>query len=258
MEYYVNSAADEARDHPEKTENCCPGRSKVYSLVGVSVGLLCMLQSALNVSLRLKGIGSCNNHINSTTVTLIPFTDTHRLERDRLVNRIRELEASTSHLIEDNNILNDLLRQQINQEVQLQAEIKRLSQVGQTPLSCSPGWRLYMSSCYQLSTEETSWNNANEDCVSKGAHLVILNDEVEKDVLRIFGHTDVWIGLRAQFKLFALMWTWTWVDGTTMPEWMPSVLQPGSCAIASIFDTLSYNGAKCSEQHYWVCEKELK
>lgn len=35
---------------------CCPkGKSKVLIVVGVSFGLMCILQSALNVALRLQG-----------------------------------------------------------------------------------------------------------------------------------------------------------------------------------------------------------
>lgn len=115
--------------------------------------------------------------------------------------------------------------------------------------SCPLQWMPYMSSCYQLSTERESWWHAEEDCVAKGAHLVILNHDGE-EVLMIFkcivyiflnpgcfsttsafnfttipskqefihtlGSSAVWIGLRA--KQEGRLKKWTWVDGSPLTD----------------------------------------
>ncbi|CAJ1063076.1 snaclec crotocetin-like isoform X3 [Xyrichtys novacula] len=53
-EEYVNSAARrKRRDTGRQTKKCCPGGSVVLRLVGVSFGLLCIVQATLNITLRL-------------------------------------------------------------------------------------------------------------------------------------------------------------------------------------------------------------
>ncbi|PWA23759.1 hypothetical protein CCH79_00010798 [Gambusia affinis] len=47
-------------------------------------------------------------------------------------------------------------------------------------LRCPPGWQRFMSSCYQLSAEANTWMYAKQNCESKGAQLMMLNDETEQ------------------------------------------------------------------------------
>ncbi|XP_051813075.1 asialoglycoprotein receptor 1-like [Acanthochromis polyacanthus] len=261
MEQYVNISADSGRNPSEGRENCQSktGKSKVYKLVGVSFGLLCIIQSALNVALRLKTTAFSNNsnHIFSSNVTLISSSDINALllKNDQLANNISELEARNSHLIHVNEMLNVQLQQLRNENSRL---MDRFSKQEQKCPICDPGWRTYMSSCYQLSTEKRNWRSANDDCISKGAHLLIINDEMEKDVLYIFGYETVWIGLRRQQNV------WTWVDKSMFNNPQGIYQPPGNerrnCVIA-LQDQSHYvdlSSAVCREPHYWVCEKEPK
>ncbi|NXK48022.1 CL17A protein, partial [Chauna torquata] len=45
---------------------------------------------------------------------------------------------------------------------------------------CLVGWKIFERSCYFFSTERMSWSDAKETCIDQGAHLVIVNSELEQ------------------------------------------------------------------------------
>uniref|UniRef100_A0A673VW67 C-type lectin domain-containing protein n=1 Tax=Salmo trutta TaxID=8032 RepID=A0A673VW67_SALTR len=46
--------------------------------------------------------------------------------------------------------------------------------------SCPEGWRRFGCGCYYLSTEEKAWTESRQDCLERGADLVIVNSEEEQ------------------------------------------------------------------------------
>uniref|UniRef100_A0A8C7JUR9 C-type lectin domain-containing protein n=1 Tax=Oncorhynchus kisutch TaxID=8019 RepID=A0A8C7JUR9_ONCKI len=79
--------------------------------------------------------------------------------------------------------------------------------------SCPEGWRRFGCSCYYLSTEEKSWEESRQDCLERGADLVIINNEEEQTFIN--GYKSVkyaWIGLTDSVT----EGTWKWVDGTPL------------------------------------------
>ncbi|KAJ8002544.1 hypothetical protein DPEC_G00160010 [Dallia pectoralis] len=73
------------------------------------------------------------------------------------------------------------------------------------------GWRNFRSSLYFLSTEEKGWEESRQDCVRRGADLVIINSEEEQRFLFDLKMRS-WIGLTDKDK----EGTWKWVDGTEL------------------------------------------
>ncbi|XP_051262551.1 killer cell lectin-like receptor subfamily B member 1A isoform X1 [Dicentrarchus labrax] len=263
MADYVNATAEEGRNSSEKRENCQSGWSKVFLVVGVSFGLLCIVQSALNVSLRLQGrgtsffflVGFCNNSdlICSTNITMMSAL---LREKDQLEKENRELQVDNNNQARENDVLNDKLREYENYIKELLKE--RLSETEVTNLqSCPQEWYQYTSSCYWLSPVKMTWWQAKKDCEAKGAHLVILNDDNEECVLITKGRSDVWIGLKAKKR--HQKWTWTWVDGTSPTSYhhLPDA-QHFPCAYSANNQFVYWASDTCNSQHYWMCEKELK
>uniref|UniRef100_A0A663N960 C-type lectin domain-containing protein n=1 Tax=Athene cunicularia TaxID=194338 RepID=A0A663N960_ATHCN len=72
-------------------------------------------------------------------------------------------------------------------EMEIMAELKLLRSnysenqaKGRSSDSCSAGWKVFEKSCYFFSTETMSWVDAKEICADQGAHLVIVNSEMEQ------------------------------------------------------------------------------
>ena len=49
-----------------------------------------------------------------------------------------------------------------------------------TVLRCPEGWRLLGFRCYFLSTEKKTWAYSRQDCLERGADLVIINSREEQ------------------------------------------------------------------------------
>ncbi|XP_045070730.1 C-type lectin domain family 4 member E-like, partial [Coregonus clupeaformis] len=80
-----------------------------------------------------------------------------------------------------------------------------------TMLGCFDGWRKFVCSCYFLSTEEKTWEESRQDCLKRGADLVIINSREEQEF--VFNLSNgVWIGLTESVT----EGTWRWVDGTPL------------------------------------------
>ncbi|NXS41036.1 CL17A protein, partial [Balaeniceps rex] len=45
---------------------------------------------------------------------------------------------------------------------------------------CSAGWKIFEKSCYSFSTESMSWPEAKDICADQGAHLVVINTDLEQ------------------------------------------------------------------------------
>ncbi|XP_045072858.1 C-type lectin domain family 4 member E-like [Coregonus clupeaformis] len=142
---------------------------------------------------------------------------------------------------------------------QLQKEIERLN--WKIKGSCPEGWRRFGSSCYYLSTERKYWTESRQDCLERGADLVIINSEEEQAFINGFESVSyVWIGLTHSVT----EGTWKWVDGTplTTPSYWRSG-EPGGGGVENCVEIYYmspgqsvWRDYKCSFSQQWICEKE--
>ncbi|XP_064644550.1 macrophage mannose receptor 1-like isoform X2 [Lineus longissimus] len=81
---------------------------------------------------------------------------------------------------------------------------------------CSPGWVGFMDQCYQINAKTPmTFEDANSDCTSVGAHLLTIKSEAEQVFvndtilynLRTTGFSRMWFGITQQQPSSAFMWT---------------------------------------------------
>ncbi|CAB1326922.1 unnamed protein product, partial [Coregonus sp. 'balchen'] len=126
--------------------------------------------------------------------------------------------------------------------------------------SCPEGWRRFGCRCYYLSTEKKSWEESRQDCLERGADLVIINSEEEQAFINGFESVSyVWIGLTDSVT----EGTWKWVDGTplTTPRYWRSG-EPGGGTYQNCGEIYYMSLGRrvwrdlgCSFLQEWICEK---
>ncbi|KAG7231542.1 hypothetical protein INR49_011574, partial [Caranx melampygus] len=112
--HYVNSPPV----HRTNGEDSQSGASKMVRLVGVSFGLLCILQSALNVTFRLQAVGVGNKSAGDILLS----------ERDQLNQHVDQLNQQNQQLLQDNNQLNQQNQQLLQDKNQLNQQNQQLLQ----------------------------------------------------------------------------------------------------------------------------------
>ncbi|KAM9449867.1 uncharacterized protein Hap1MRO34_022337 [Clarias gariepinus] len=71
----------------------------------------------------------------------------------------------------------------------------------------------FSSSIYFMSNEKKNWTESREDCIKRGADLVIINSQEEQDFITKQLHvSQAWIGLSDRDT----EGEWKWVDGTLL------------------------------------------
>ncbi|XP_064859742.1 C-type lectin domain family 4 member E-like isoform X2 [Oncorhynchus nerka] len=127
--------------------------------------------------------------------------------------------------------------------------------------NCS--WQKFESSWYFLSTETRTWEESRQDCLKRGADLVITNSDKEQTFLFNL-KKRVWIGLTDSDN----EGTWKWVDGTplTTGYWygpqpdngggQPKNGEEDCVEIRTDQSPLKpWNDLSCAENLHWICEK---
>ncbi|XP_051240094.1 CD209 antigen-like protein E isoform X3 [Dicentrarchus labrax] len=126
------------------------------------------------------------------------------------------------------------------------------------------GWVYFHPSFYYISSTKKSWNDSREDCLQRGADLMVINSKeeqffsVNKDFTRKFNKL-MWIGLTDR----ETKGMWIWVDGTPLDKsyWTPG--EPNAyedknedCVELKSHDIEnSWNDIPCEDENFWICEK---
>uniref|UniRef100_A0A4W6FV47 C-type lectin domain-containing protein n=1 Tax=Lates calcarifer TaxID=8187 RepID=A0A4W6FV47_LATCA len=73
------------------------------------------------------------------------------------------------------------------------------------------GWVYFKHSFYYISSTTKFWRDSRNDCLQRGADLMIINSKEEQEFMRRFKQLT-WIGLTDR----ETEGTWRWVDGTLL------------------------------------------
>uniref|UniRef100_A0A7N6FBE1 C-type lectin domain-containing protein n=2 Tax=Anabas testudineus TaxID=64144 RepID=A0A7N6FBE1_ANATE len=138
----------------------------------------------------------------------------------------------------------------------------RINEQNNPQVLYSEVWRHFNGSFYYFSSLMKSWQESRNDCLQRGADLVIINSAKEQDFIRSW-RKRMWIGLNDR----EVEGTWRWVDGTPVlnatrywGEFEPNYAK-GTEDCAEIYNyesQNSWNDAPCEIQKHWICELRLK
>ncbi|KAK5854593.1 hypothetical protein PBY51_004774 [Eleginops maclovinus] len=157
------------------------------------------------------------------------------LEKEQLQNRIEELQASNEQWNNDCWDKNN-----------------------------HTAWMKFGCSCYYKSTEMKNWTESRRDCKARGADLVVIGSQNEKDFISKLSKPETtWIGLQAVKKKadWADKWEWNPVDQSPLiyGAWKNGVeVNPVHGALSTAYVDLegtwtqTNNGSK-----RWICEKQI-
>ncbi|KAK2871202.1 hypothetical protein Q8A67_023729 [Cirrhinus molitorella] len=122
---------------------------------------------------------------------------------------------------------------------------------------------IYYQSCfYYMSTETKNWTESRQDCIKRGADLIIINNREEQDFVKnITDKRQFWIGLTDIDEENR----WEWVDGTNMTTGFWASKEPNgkrdeNCAVTYLTKHPELTGwidVKCDDAYQWICEKSI-
>ncbi|XP_049900124.1 CD209 antigen-like protein C isoform X2 [Epinephelus moara] len=219
-----------SKSHTDEDGTTVPG-GKLLRCVAVSFCLLCFLQVALNISLRLAlspppGIDASFKNLTE--------------ERDELRSINLRTEESCKTLTEERD------------------ELKR--KLSYFAHYSNQGWVYFSGSFYYISSIKETWQDSRDDCVRRGADLMIINSEEEQEFTRKYRQI-MWIGLTDR----ETEGVWKWVDGTSLTTSFWHSGEPNSyegtnedyVAVNYHDYKNSWNDLECIIKNFWICEKNM-
>ncbi|XP_064816837.1 C-type lectin domain family 4 member E-like isoform X3 [Oncorhynchus masou masou] len=173
-------------------------------------------------------------------------------EKDQLQTRYNNLTKERDQL---QTSYNNLTKERDQLQKEKDDVMSKSSNLKQT---CPEGWHKFESSWYFLFTKAKTWEESRQECLERGADLVIINSEKEQKFLFNL-NSSFWIGLTDSVTVG----TWKWVDGnplTTTRFWGSGQPNGGGSEDCAWFSHSPSGQGKwhdypCSTLSYWMCEK---
>ncbi|XP_036789976.1 C-type lectin domain family 4 member M isoform X1 [Oncorhynchus mykiss] len=324
----VNQEYQNRATRSVKTEiHLSDGRLRLYRLAAVCLGVLCVLQVTLNISLRLAFYNRGNetaekdllqtsyntlseerDQLQTSYKTLTEERDQLQTSYNTLTEERDQLQTSYKTLTEERDQVKPIYNNLTKKGKQLQTRYNTLtkerdqlqtsyntltkerdqlqtsyntltkerdqlqkdrddltSKFSNLKQKCPEGWQKFESSWYFLSTVKKPWRESRQDCLKRGADMVIINSDKEQEFLFSF-FKRAWIGLTDSVT----EGTWKWVDGTplkTQSYWQSQQPDNGGdnpangeedCAELNTETwrpVKAWNDQSCFNNRYWICEK---
>ncbi|XP_026798874.3 CD209 antigen isoform X1 [Pangasianodon hypophthalmus] len=283
MELYENT--DAVRQHNPKTETedasaktqhtgLTTVGDRCYRLAVACVLLLCvlLLVAATVLWIKFSILNREKHQLQSTYDFLLIERDQLQKSYKKLIFDIDQLQISYMKMTLERDLLqarnNNLTKEREEQWATIEILKNEIDQLQKTKdelqrkLNASEAqeqgrWTSFKSSFYYIPAK--NWNDSRQDCINRGADLVIINSKEEQDfITKQLGGSRAWIGLSD----IATEGEWKWVDGTplTTMYWRtgePNNANEEDCAeIFEPHDTKCWNDQKCSDLAPWICEKK--
>uniref|UniRef100_A0A8C1GV52 Zmp:0000000924 n=1 Tax=Cyprinus carpio TaxID=7962 RepID=A0A8C1GV52_CYPCA len=224
----------------------------------VCLVLLCVLLLAAVIVLGVHIYTNNTNYTQERDLLLTKITNLTE-DRDDLQTKINGLtedkdQLLTNSLTEERNELIIKNRNLLNERPHLKNELQLLCKEDE--------WIYYKSSFYYMSNERKSWTESRQDCLKKGADLIIINSSEEQDFVK--NNTvkrEFWIGVTD----IDVEDIWKWVDGSTLTSGFWASKEPNggtieNCAVTYLTrwpDLLGWLDVRCNDAYQWICEKSI-
>ncbi|XP_045567498.1 C-type lectin domain family 4 member F-like isoform X2 [Salmo salar] len=220
-------------------------------VAAVCLGLLCVLLAwiiGLSVYYN-RAIKDSEDERNNLSKSFSLYKTNTTAERDQLQTRYNNLTKERDQLQTRYNNLTE-------EKSHIQAKLFVIEQ------HCQEGWRYFDSRLYFLSSEKKTWKESRQDCLERGADLVMINSREEQTFLFNL-HMRAWIGLTDSVTEK----TWKWVDGTSLTTGYWGTGQPDNGRLFSGQEDCveiyygqddpvkTWNDDICGTNHNWICEK---
>uniref|UniRef100_A0A8C5QMN6 C-type lectin domain-containing protein n=1 Tax=Leptobrachium leishanense TaxID=445787 RepID=A0A8C5QMN6_9ANUR len=189
------------------------------------------------------------------------------LDDSKVIDKLKNIEASVQRILIDKTT--DVLQKDI---ASVLVVLRKLSDWATKQNSsfldslCGADWAHHSFSCYYLSSDTLSWQDAKKACESMNSHLLVINNNEEQRFISTFSRPFTsWIGLTDADG------SWEWVDGTpydsTPKSWQDG--QPDDyyyhqlgggedCAQMKFITTAGWNDEHCTRKQYYICEKKVR
>ncbi|XP_033837781.2 CD209 antigen-like protein C isoform X2 [Periophthalmus magnuspinnatus] len=237
-------------------------------LVGISFGLLCIIQASLNVYFRLYHPPNIDkstyDNVTAEMDALGKLLQTRRQDlskqKDELQKSHSSQETCEQTLTQEREKLKKTLSILEARELEITEERDKLKlKLQAIDNYTSEGWLYFQGSVYLGSTTEQTWQESRQYCQQRGADLTIISSVQEQK----FAHSTFkgrrWIGL-SDLEQEGL---WKWVDGSLVRTrfWMrgePNNLNNEDCGELNFnSDLKNWNDHPCTNRKLCICEKRL-
>uniref|UniRef100_A0A673Y985 CD209 antigen-like protein E n=1 Tax=Salmo trutta TaxID=8032 RepID=A0A673Y985_SALTR len=230
-------------------------------VAAVCLGLLCvlLLSGVIGLSVQYSNVSKNSSaereQLQTSNNTLTKERDQLQTSYNNLTEERDQLQTRNNNLTKERDQLQSSYNNLTKEKDKLQTERDFLSRM---VTNCS--WQKFESSWYFLSTETKTWEESREDCLKRGADLVIINSDKEQEFLFNL-KKRVWIGLTDSVTEA----TWIWVDGTTLTTGYWYNPQPDNAGPTGEEDCVeiqqdqrplkAWNDLSCDSKLNWICEK---
>ncbi|KAM4031373.1 natural killer cells antigen CD94-like [Anomaloglossus baeobatrachus] len=120
---------------------------------------------------------------------------------------------------------------------------------------CPLDWKLFQENCYFISTNEEikSWKESQAFCIKMNSHLLVLENEEQKDILgkMVDKQASYWIG----YYFDNNKKNWTWVTSEFCKDFQFD-FKHNSEADQCVVRSNTYISDNCNSPYSWICQRK--
>ncbi|KAL7405292.1 hypothetical protein ABVT39_026739 [Epinephelus coioides] len=182
-------------------------------------------------------------------------------ERDELKRMLNNLAVQQRSLAGEGDKLKRKLNDCASQQNSLTTERDGLKRkLNDFAHYSNQGWVYFSGSFYYISSIKKTWQDSRDDCVQRGADLMIINSKEEQNFTGQY-QKIMWIGLTDR----ETEGVWKWVDGTLLTTSFWRSEEPNNnggnedCVETNDNDHRKmWNDASCEAKKFWICENKMR